>query len=651
MKRPIKVLTIGLAALLLLLAVWLLNAVYHPFTRARVLLSLDDSPIQIADLHNGQLHQYRDLNRNDRLDPYEDPRDSTSNRVEDLLGQMTLAEKAGQMFHPPVLIEGGVMLTAAGLAMGPDAPSEALIVDRHITHFNYFGQASPQQIARGLNKLQKMAARTRLGIPLTISSDPLHGVPRSGGIAEFSTEGISKWPSPLGLAATRDTGLVQQFGRIAAKEYRAMGLHTALHPMADLATEPRWARNSGTFGSNARLTSSMTVAYMKGFQGRRIDENSVLTMVKHFPGGGPQQSGWDPHLPSGKNQVYPGDQFRYHLQPFKQAIDNGLRAIMPYYGIPLGQTGEDVAIGYNKEILTDLLREELGFDGVICADWGIISSRLWGVEELSVSERFLKSINAGMDQWGGESDPQMVIELVNSGQLSEQRIDQSVRRILRNKFDLGLFDNPLVDEAAVSEQLNLADYVEQGINAQRKSIVLLNNNAAGQPTLPLAEGSKVFLDGIQATAFEPFAQVVDDPAKADVIVLYLDAVFNGNQPAGSGKIADRIIATLLPDTDLNFSARQLEKVADYASRKPLVTVVNLNRPAILTEVNRHSSALLGTFGVFDSVIAEALFGVFNPGGKLPFEIPASMAAVEQQFEDVADDTQQPVFPFGHGLRY
>ncbi|MBT8116123.1 MAG: glycoside hydrolase family 3 C-terminal domain-containing protein, partial [Arenicella sp.] len=240
---------------------------------------------------------------------------------------------------------------------------------------------------------------------------------------------------------------------------------------------------------------------------------------------------------------------------------------------------------------------------------------------------------------------------VNSGQVSEQRIDQSVRRILRNKIDLGLFENPLVDEAAVSEQVNLADYVEQGIDAQRKSIVLLNNKAPGQPTLPLLEGSKVFLDGIQPSAIEPFAQVVGDPANADVIVLYLDAVFNGNQPAGSEKMADRIIAALLPDTDLNFSARQLEKVADYAGRKPLVTVVNLNRPAILTEVNQHSSALLGSFGVFDSVIAEALFGVFNPGGKLPFEIPASMTAVEQQLEDVADDTQQPVFPYGHGLSY
>ena len=159
--------------------------------------------------------------------------------------------------------------------------------------------------------------------------------------------------------------MVKRFGEIASAEYRAVGLRTALHPMADLATEPRWARNFGTFGSNSQLSAEMTNAYMLGFQGTALTEKSVMTMVKHFPGGGPQEFGLDAHLPSGKRQVYPGDNFDYHVEPFKKAIDNGLRVIMPYYGVPVDQTDENVAMGFNKMILTDLLRDELGFTGVV----------------------------------------------------------------------------------------------------------------------------------------------------------------------------------------------------------------------------------------------------------------------------------------------
>ena len=256
-----------------------------------------------------------------------------------------------------------------------------------------------------------MAARTRLGIPLTISSDPLHEA-ASGGIAAFSIQGFSGWPSQLGFAAARDIDLVTRFGEIASSEYRAVGLRTALHPMADLATEPRWPRNFGTFGSNEELSSQLTNAYMLGFQGDSLSSDSVMTMVKHFPGGGPQEFGLDPHLPSGKKQVYPGDNFDYHVEPFKLAIDNGLKVIMPYYGIPTDQTQENVAMGFNKEILTDLLRVELGFSGVVCTDWGIVASRAWGVEDLSVRERYKKSIDAGVDQYGGENDPEHIVSLV-----------------------------------------------------------------------------------------------------------------------------------------------------------------------------------------------------------------------------------------------
>ena len=371
---------------LLVLILWALNIFLKPVSHAKVLMSSNGEVETIIEENKS----FRDLNKNGKLDIYEDSRQPVSARVEDLLSQMTLEEKVGQMFHPPVLIKPDILFRSFLDAMNGGITEDEFIASKHISHFNFYGEAAPVEIAERLNALQKVAEETRLGIPVTFSTDPLHEVPRGGGIAAFSLDGISKWPSQLGFAATRDPKLIFEFGQIASAEYRAMVFRTGLHPMSDLATEPRWARNFGTFGSNADLSSEMTVAYVKGFQGNEIDENSVHTMVKHFPGGGPQEGGLDPHLKSGENQVYPGNNFDYHLKPFQAAIDSGMKVVMPYYGIPVGQTDEDVAMAYNKYILTDLLRDKMNFEGVICTDWGVIEGRHWGVDNLSIVDRYEK---------------------------------------------------------------------------------------------------------------------------------------------------------------------------------------------------------------------------------------------------------------------
>jgi beta-glucosidase len=427
-----------------------------------------------------------------------------------------------------------------------------------------------------------------------------------------------------------------------------MGFTTALHPMSDMATEPRWARNFGTFGSNAALSAEMTVAYMKGFQGEGLSDQSVMTMVKHFPGGGPQLDGLDPHLKSGESQVYPGNNFDYHLAPFIAAIENDMRVVMPYYGIPTGQTDEDVAMAFNRYILTDLLRDELGFEGVICTDWGVITGRIWGVEPLTVEERYLKSIEAGVDQYGGESEPEYIVDLVNQGVISEARIDESVRRILKNKFDLGLFESPFVDETAVEDAVNLPQYVSLGMTAQRNAVVLLDNSSSA---LPLAAETRIFVDGLAPSVAANYGTVVDTPEQADVVLLFLNTVFNGNQPAGTDSTFDQMMATRFPDTNLAFSDEILAKAASYSDVSQLVTLVDLNRPAVLTELKGMSGALVGTFGVSDEAMLDTVFGRHNPVGKLPFELPSSMAEVEAQLEDVPDDTANPLFPYGWGLRY
>jgi beta-glucosidase len=591
---------------------------------------------------------FRDLNRNGSLDPYEDYRIATPDRVEDLLSQMTLEEKVGQMFHPPVLIEPDPLFRVFLEAMNAGTSIEELISRKSLTHFNFYGSASPENIAKRLNELQQIAERTRLGIPLSISSDPVHEVPRGGGIASFTLDGVSKWPSQLGFAAGRDASMLEAFGKIAAAEYRAMGFTTALHPMSDMATEPRWARNFGTFGSNADLSAEMTVAYMKGFQGNSLSDQSVMTMVKHFPGGGPQLDGLDPHLKSGESQVYPGNNFDYHLAPFIAAIENDMRVVMPYYGIPTGQTDEDVAMAFNRYILTDLLRDQLGFDGVVCTDWGVITGRVWGVEPLTVEERYLKSIEAGVDQYGGESEPAYIIDLVDRGIINESRIDASVRRILKNKFDLGLFETPFVDEAAVAERVNLAEYTSLGMTAQRNAVVLLDNDASA---LPLAPETRIFVDGLDSDVAASYASLVNSPEDADVVLLFLNTVFNGNQPAGTNSTFDQMMATRFPDTNLAFDAEIVSKATSYSEVSQLVTLVDLNRPAILTDLKEVSTALVGTFGVSDEAMLDIVFGRHNPTGKLPFELPSSMAEVEAQLEDMADDTENPLFPYGWGLGY
>ena len=562
-----------------------------------------------------------------------------------MLSQMTIEEKVGLMFHPPFTVNPGIGMRIYEILIRGNQFTESHIIKKNINHFNLYGNPDPVKLAKRINQLQNYAARSRLGIPLTISSDPIHEVERGGGIASFSVQGFSKWPSQLGLAATRDVELVKKFADIARQEYLAVGIRTALHPMADLATDPRWARNFGTFGSDSKLSTSLTLAYMDGFQGENINSQSVLTMVKHFPGGGPQENGLDAHLMSGENQVYPGKMFDYHLEPFIEAINNNLKVIMPYYGIAVDQSNENIAIGFNRYLLNDLLREKLNYDGVICSDWGIITGRHWGVTNLTIPERYIKAINAGIDQFGGEMHPEIVVQLVRENKIDESRIDRSARRILKNKFELGLFDDPFVDIESVDKLINTQITQKLALDAQRKSVVMLKNSNL----LPLTEETKIYVDGMEFKDSD--INKVNTIEEADVILMYLHTVFNGNQEPGTDRLFDRFLSNLFPNTDLRFNNQVIKRASEYSQVKPLILVVDLNRPAILSELNDLSDALIGTFGVNDEVIHEIINGKTNPSGKLPFELPSSMSEVEEQFEDVPDDTANPLYKYGYGLSF
>lgn len=597
---------------------------------------------------NGQ--SFRDLNKNGTLDPYEDLSAPIEVRVDDLLDQMTLEEKAGTMFITMIgMTDDGDLIDVPQLSTNPIdilfgvmmPQGSDMVAKRLMNSFNIVHTHDAEVLATFNNNIQKYAEKTRLGIPVTIATDPRHGTENNPGAAIY-TPSFSQWPSSLGLAATRDTALVKAFGDIARQEYLATGIRLALHPMADLATEPRWGRTNGTFGEDAQLSAMMTKAYVLGFQGDSLSNQSIACMTKHFSGGGPQEDGEDAHFPYGKNQVYPGDNFDYHVIPFTEgAFPAGTAQIMPYYGIPIDQTSENVAFGFNKDIITDLLRDSLKYEGVVCTDWNIINgeeARAWGVEALTTEERVHKVLEAGCDQFGGESSPEHIINLVNSGKVSEERIDESVRRILRDKFILGLFDDPYVDVAEAKAIAGQEDFRALGKEAQAKSTILLKN----EQLLPLSNNIKVYAEGLLTSEpFNSYGQVVDSPEEADVILLRIRTPFDER--------TDYFLERFFHQGRLYYTDEEITRITELAQIKPLIVVANLERPAILTEIDQQASVMIAEFGTSDEVLAKLLFGVANFEGKLPFELPSSWEAVEAQMEDVPYDSKDPLYPFGFGL--
>ncbi|MFN8495534.1 MAG: glycoside hydrolase family 3 N-terminal domain-containing protein [Caldilineaceae bacterium] len=594
---------------------------------------------------------FRDLNKNGKLDPYEDPRRPIEERVEDLLSQMTLAEKAGLMFqnfaaHGP---------EAAALVASDDIGQTALgqmIVIKCMNHFNYPAIPDPRTAAVWQNKIQALAESTRLGIPVTFASDPRHSFSNNP-LASMFASGFSQWPEPIGLAAIGDPALTQQFGDIARQEYVAVGIRVAIHPMADLATEPRWGRINGTFGEDAELSARLTAAYIRGFQGETLGPQSVACMTKHFPGGGPQKDGEDPHFTYGKDQIYPGNNFDYHLIPFEAAFAAGTAQIMPYYGKPVGLAYEEVGFGFSKEIITDLLRGKYGFDGVVCTDYGLVTdsdiaghileARAWGVEHLSRAERVKRLLEAGNDILGGESCPELIVELVTGGQIPEARLDESVRRILRDKFRLGLFDNPYVDPDAAAQRVGNVDFVAAAELAQRKSLVLLQNGATTTgKVLPLQGKPKLYIENIAPEVASAYGQVVERPEDADFAILRLNAPY---EPRTG------FLQNMIHSGDLDFKGDRLTGILNILAKAPTIVDIYLDRPAVIPEIAEQSAALIANFGANDRALLDVIFGRFAPVGKLPFELPSSMEAVRQQKPDVPYDSANPLFAFGHGLTY
>ena len=537
-------------------------------------------------------YAFKDLNRNGALDAYEDWRLPAEQRAEDLAARLPIEEIAGMMLyssHQSVPSKGG-MFGGATYGGKPYDQSGAKASDlsdaqrKFLTEDNLRAVLittveSPAVAAAWNNNMQALVEGMGHGVPVNTSSDPRH---ETSATAEYNYGAggeISHWPTSLGMAATFDPALVEEFGKIAAQEYRALGIATALSPQIDLATEPRWTRFYGTFGESPELDTDMARAYVDGFQTSTGDAeiadgwgyNSVNAMVKHWPSGGPEEGGRDAHYNYGKYAVYPGGAFETHLKPFTEGAFklNGATskasAVMPYYTISTGvdPSGKNVGNSYSKYIITDLLREKYEYDGVVCTDWNItydnmgidkFDGKCWGVEELTVAQRHYECLKAGIDQFGGNNDKGPVLEAYKMwveefGQESaDQRFRDSARRLLMNSFRTGLFENPYLDPAESAQIVGKPEFMEKGYEAQLKSVVMVKNSDNVLPVKSTEAKPKVYVpqryypqlvnffgmvtperweDTFAADLLSKYYEPVTDPAEADFAIVVIDAPTSG----------------------------------------------------------------------------------------------------------------------------
>jgi beta-glucosidase len=535
------------------------------------------------------------------------------------------------------------------------------VMTYNLRHFILRANTNAKVLAEWSNNLQALCETSRLGIPAIIASNPRNHITADASIGlSVGTTVFSKWPGELGLSAMRDLKLTREFAEIAAKEWSAVGLRKGYMYMADLSTEPRWQRIEGTFGEDADWTSNMIREIVLGFQGDKLGKNSVAMTTKHFPGGGPQVGGQDSHFDWGKNAHYPGGMFDYHVKPFIAAINAGTSSIMPYYSAPKDKNMEEVGFSYNKAIIQDLLRKQLGFKGIVNSDTGPIDMMPWGVENLTVLQRYQKALDAGVDIFSGGADPSMLLETVKKGMVSEARINESITRLLKEKFDLGLFENPYVDVDAAVKTVGNAAFQEKGNLAMRKSIVLLRNDAKVLPITPKTTERRpkvyfetYFDDGKTKTPVKVFKpevnkwnlEFVSTKEEADVVILWLTP--NGGSLFSSNG----------SPIELQLSKNKIDvaHVNETTYHKPTVMIINYTSPWVIDEVdNPNVKTVLATFGTTTDAILDVVSGAYNPTGKMPFSTPTSRKVVMENQSDVPGFMKPKgyaLFKAGDGLGY
>lgn len=606
-------------------------------------------------------YQFIDLNGNGQLDKYEDWRLDADTRAEDLVGQMTVREKIAQMQHPTFLPRSDGKIPSY-LEKWCNTEGIGMLLIRELN--------SVEAAATTMNTIQEYAEGSRLGVPVLVSMDSVHGL-------SYVT-GATVTPHNLALAATRDEKLVTKLAQVARDEHIAIGVRMTLSPEADIASEPRWGRVMETFGEDPDLVTSMVTAQVKAFQNGSdgLNRDSIVACMKHFPGAGPQMDGKDTSPIISSEET-----LQIHLKPYYAALEANVASVMPYYSVPLALDMENSAIG-SKATLQDLLRDEMGFTGIIQTDWGMI----WAIqealgtmtgEEISDEEAILIGVTQSrVDGIGGESIRLIdyMEEYANDGKIDEQILTDAAKRIVKVKFEMGVFENPYCDvEYAVSfvgneesQQLNLQAAREAMTLLKNDGILPLDPNgettilvcgpragdmdslvggwSSAQEGLTIAEALKAYAGPNTKVVYEPedTARIAELAENADIIVVSVgEPSYQHDPPWGY-------------DTLEITSSQQEILEAAKVSGKPIVTVVTGGRPYILTWCDENTNAILEAYypGSQGGIaIAETLYGLNNPTGKTPIQFPRDMESVNNQEGDVSFDLENPLYDYGFGLSY
>ncbi len=694
-------------------------------------------------------YYFRDLEGTGELLPYEDWRLDVEVRVADLVSRMSVREIAGLMMYSPHQIVPGTSFgpfqyTYDGKQFEESGAKpwdltdqqKKLLSEDGIRHVLLMKFAGVDTVVQWNNEMQSYVEALPHGIPIAFSSDPRHGAGASA--MEFKTEAddVSKWPEGLGMASTFDVEQCRKFGEIVAKEYRALGITVALHSQIDLGTEPRWLRVEDTFGTDPQLVTDFGKAYCDALQTTKESKNgwgkdSVCAMAKHWPGGGPCESGRDAHYAYGKYAVYPGASFEKHLKPFTEGAfqldgpTGKVASIMPYYSVSWDvdkKNGENVGNSYSHYMIHDLLREKYGYDGVVCTDWGItgdlgpdvdeFGSRCFGVEGLSEAERHLRIIENGVDQFGGNSDIAPILEAYELGckkhgeDWMRVRFEQSAKRLLRNMFLCGLFENPYLISEESQKIVGCREHLEAGFEAQLKSVVMLKNNGV----LPMRQRVKVYVperhikarknffrmmdaakdvSGASKEVIGQYFEWVDTLEEADAALVFVESPLSDGysvedrENGGNGYVPITLqyrpytaekarkcsvaggdpretftnrsyqgkTSTAANERDLELVMEAKEKLGE----KPVIAVIRMHNPMVMAELEPYADAILVDFGVTQKAICELIRGKHEPKGRLPIQLPADMETVELHCEDKPHDmkpyvdTAGNVYDFGYGL--
>jgi len=702
--------------------------------------------------------KFKDLNKNGKLDIYEDWRKPAELRAKDLAKRMSVEQIAGLMLYSQhQAVPSADSGFGSGLYNGkPYSQSGAkpyelndsqrkFLKEDNLRHVLITKVESPEIAAKWNNNMQAFVEGTGLGIPANNSTDPRHTATANNEFNAGAGGNISNWPDGLGMAATFDPGIVKQFGQIAAKEYRALGITTALSPQIDLGTEPRWYRISMTFGESPLLDADMARGYIDGFQTSFGKEEikdgwgyqSVNAMVKHWPSGGAEEGGRDGHWAFGKFAVYPGNNLQQHLYPFTEGAfklegkTKAASAVMPYYTITYGQdpSGQNVANGYSKYMIIDLLRKKYHYDGVVCTDWlvtgdegaspDMFAGKPWGAEALSIVDRHYKVIMAGVDQFGGNNDMKPILAAYQIGskehgeKFMRERFETSAVRLLKNIFRVGIFENPYLDPQQSKKIVGQPQFMKAGYDAQVKSVVLLKNKASLLPVAknkifyvpkiyyPAAKdwwgnyGAAKFDYPVDIKVIEKYYTVTEDPAKADFSIVFVSSPYSADggydhldrKAGGNGYIpitlqygaytatggrtqsiasGDPVVDPTITNRSYNgktvtaANTMDLRTILDTKAAmkgKPVIAVINAAKPMIFNEFEKSVEGIVLHFGVSGQAALDIISGAAEPSGLLPLQMPANMATVEKQYEDVPfdmeshKDTEGNSYDFGYGLNW